>query len=656
MRNILRLLLVITLLASFEGSYTSAYAAQPQKKAMTAQQKQKAKEKAKKEKEREKAKAQKAKEAEKRKREQERAQQQRSKEQTKTQAARAKEQAEREKAAAERERVAAQKEADRQRIAEQKAAAEQRELEALRAPKPVVDPNEKKIEPVHYFNLGARLGYDAMFDNLSTFGAGTQAGADPLARMMNKKLIGGVGAGLQLTYELEYSHFRFETGLGFDFYNSTTTYGFTQHRTYTSADKSIRQEYWFLSDNISETRNLGYVQLPIMLGAQFSRYYFMVGARIGYGVLANYSHKGQYDIVIEDRDFVTQYGGGIIDAPSKSGKITLAQPSVAACVELGLDLDEWMQQAPARNRNRVKPGERIPFGRQHVHYKVALFADYELLNINKTHGSDNNLMPLTFANNETRPNGTNTLLGLGTGAKLTNLFVGAKFVVQFEVPGKTERPAPTPPAYMEITVVDAETGAVLPATITVLNQRTGKTTGQPMETKEGKLTRKMSRGSYDLMASVVDYYPDTITMQIPEAGQLYEATMHMRRIPVIPPVIEEIPVETGEVFVMHNLHFANNQTRILPSSEEGLNMLFGFLTRNPEVRIRIMGHTDSVGRDAANQRLSEGRANAVRDDLIQRGIAADRIEAIGFGETKPIDTNDTEEGRQNNRRVEIEIL
>ncbi len=116
------------------------------------------------------------------------------------------------------------------------------------------------------------------------------------------------------------------------------------------------------------------------------------------------------------------------------------------------------------------------------------------------------------------------------------------------------------------------------------------------------------------------------------------------------------PIKKGEVFIVKNLHFATNKTRILSSSEEALNDLFMYLDRNPEVRIKIIGHTDNVGKDAANQKLSDGRANAVRDDLIERGISADRIEAEGRGETQPIDTNDTEEGRQNNRRVEIEIL
>jgi len=80
-----------------------------------------------------------------------------------------------------------------------------------------------------------------------------------------------------------------------------------------------------------------------------------------------------------------------------------------------------------------------------------------------------------------------------------------------------------------------------------------------------------------------------------------------------------------------------------------------YLARNPQIHIKIVGHTDNVGKDAANQKLSDGRANAVMKDLIERGIAPERIQAEGRGETQPIDTNDTEEGRQNNRRVEIEI-
>ena len=120
--------------------------------------------------------------------------------------------------------------------------------------------------------------------------------------------------------------------------------------------------------------------------------------------------------------------------------------------------------------------------------------------------------------------------------------------------------------------------------------------------------------------------------------------------------IQLTPIKKGEKFVVKNLFFATNKTRILSTSEQALTDLYMYLSRNPEVRIKIVGHTDSVGKDAANQKLSDGRANAVMNELIERGISADRLQAEGRGETQPIDTNDTPEGRQNNRRVEIEIL
>jgi len=116
------------------------------------------------------------------------------------------------------------------------------------------------------------------------------------------------------------------------------------------------------------------------------------------------------------------------------------------------------------------------------------------------------------------------------------------------------------------------------------------------------------------------------------------------------------PIIKKRVIILHNLFFATNKTTILPESEPSLLDLYTLLAENPEIRIRITGHTDNVGSDRANQKLSEGRANSVRDDLIKRGISADRIEAEGKGESQPITTNDTEEGRAQNRRVEFVIL
>lgn len=78
------------------------------------------------------------------------------------------------------------------------------------------------------------------------------------------------------------------------------------------------------------------------------------------------------------------------------------------------------------------------------------------------------------------------------------------------------------------------------------------------------------------------------------------------------------------------------------------------LRQHGDLRLRIEGHTDSVGDAATNQALSERRAASVRQFLIQNhGIDAGRLEAAGLGQTQPVDSNDTPEGRQNNRRVEL---
>ena len=123
--------------------------------------------------------------------------------------------------------------------------------------------------------------------------------------------------------------------------------------------------------------------------------------------------------------------------------------------------------------------------------------------------------------------------------------------------------------------------------------------------------------------------------------------------------------DTADIYLQHikegikvkieNLFFATNKTYILPQSEQAMSDLANFLMENQTVKIHIVGHTDAVGTDEANQILSEGRANSVRNDLIKRGVAAERMTAEGKGEKEPVADNDTEEGRQLNRRVEFTI-
>lgn len=114
-------------------------------------------------------------------------------------------------------------------------------------------------------------------------------------------------------------------------------------------------------------------------------------------------------------------------------------------------------------------------------------------------------------------------------------------------------------------------------------------------------------------------------------------------------------IKKGIKVKIENLFFATNKTVILPQSEQAMADLAGFLLENAGVTIHITGHTDAVGSDEANQILSEGRANAVRQNLIDRGVAPERMTAEGKGEKEPVADNDTEEGRQLNRRVEFVI-
>ena len=101
--------------------------------------------------------------------------------------------------------------------------------------------------------------------------------------------------------------------------------------------------------------------------------------------------------------------------------------------------------------------------------------------------------------------------------------------------------------------------------------------------------------------------------------------------------------------------FDSNSTGVRPGLISEINRVASVLNQYPATLVRIEGHTDSVGSAEYNVNLSNRRANAVKNLLLQRGVADSRIEVLGFGETMPVASNDNEAGRQKNRRVEIKI-
>ncbi|MDY7231400.1 Ig-like domain-containing protein [Hyalangium rubrum] len=120
----------------------------------------------------------------------------------------------------------------------------------------------------------------------------------------------------------------------------------------------------------------------------------------------------------------------------------------------------------------------------------------------------------------------------------------------------------------------------------------------------------------------------------------------------------KVLVEGQRIVILDKVYFATNKDVILARSFSLLQQVAAVLRANPQLtKVRVEGHTDSQGADAKNQDLSQRRANSVRKRLIEtEGIAPERLEAVGYGETKPVDTNDTAKGRENNRRVEFTIL
>jgi outer membrane protein OmpA-like peptidoglycan-associated protein len=109
----------------------------------------------------------------------------------------------------------------------------------------------------------------------------------------------------------------------------------------------------------------------------------------------------------------------------------------------------------------------------------------------------------------------------------------------------------------------------------------------------------------------------------------------------------------GLIANMSDVLFKTGSFELLPGARERLAKVSGVVLAYPSLHLQVEGHTDSVGGDDYNQNLSEHRAEAVRDYLVQQGIAAGSIEARGFGKTQPIASNDNAEGRQQNRRVEL---
>jgi len=122
----------------------------------------------------------------------------------------------------------------------------------------------------------------------------------------------------------------------------------------------------------------------------------------------------------------------------------------------------------------------------------------------------------------------------------------------------------------------------------------------------------------------------------------------------VPPPPPPAPVRRK--IVLRGVHFDFDKSNIRPDARPILDEAIHILKDEPEIRVSVEGHTDSMGTEAYNQRLSERRARSVVDYLVAGGISRSRLDPVGFGESDPVASNATEEGRAQNRRVELKVL
>jgi len=167
-----------------------------------------------------------------------------------------------------------------------------------------------------------------------------------------------------------------------------------------------------------------------------------------------------------------------------------------------------------------------------------------------------------------------------------------------------------------------------------------------MVAEGGKYEKEIPKlGWYIITASAEGYLNATDSIEAADDSlSPFTRDIYLRRI------------EIGVTVVLRNIYFDFDKTTLKQQSFPELNKVVDFLKQNQTVEVEIAGHTDSKGSDDYNLNLSQGRSQSVVDYLISQGIDSFRLTAKGYGETWAIDSNETDVGRANNRRVEFTVL
>ncbi|GAB3658471.1 hypothetical protein GCM10028791_31440 [Echinicola sediminis] len=214
-----------------------------------------------------------------------------------------------------------------------------------------------------------------------------------------------------------------------------------------------------------------------------------------------------------------------------------------------------------------------------------------------------------------------------------------KEMVEAEVPEKTEA-AILENESISVNVLDIHSKAEIPYKVSFQNS---EGTGLGTETGlSGQNKLNLREGTVKVVVSSTNYLPETLTVSAFRANNS---------------LVLLTPAKSGTSLILNEILFAKGTAQL--ADENSLNyihQLVGFLKDHPALKIRLEGHTDNIGNAKLNKQLSMERAKTIRDYMVKQGVDFERIRLRGLGGDKPITSNDTQEGREQNRRVEMVII
>ena len=197
-------------------------------------------------------------------------------------------------------------------------------------------------------------------------------------------------------------------------------------------------------------------------------------------------------------------------------------------------------------------------------------------------------------------------------------------------------------------LTDAESGAPLPGTVAVSNYLSGELVAEAIVGPDGKFELLVPKeGDYGLSAEAGGYLILSRKLKVRKQEKQQQIEVNLRMY----------PLQVGSTTVMSNIFFDTGKSSLRTESIAELEKIKKFLENSPTLKLQVNGHTDNVGNATFNKMLSKKRAQSVKSYLVQNGIEENRLSVMGYGQERPLVSNDDEEeGRALNRRTEIEVI